>query len=494
MRRVANVLYICLKIDGEIDTVALEEAVSSISGRHSAFRTVIMRNSAISDARWESAFAAFSRTGIVPRGLFVQRSTASVETAIHRHDHRGIERESQLDAIRPIVEREAARFLGEEIPHRIGMNLIQEDDSRHLLILAIDHRISDGWSAKLIAHEIEQLYRRFVDGLAPPAAPGMGYPEFTAWQNEALQTSYFDEDLAYWEQHWREFGGARISHVDLPFAHGGPIPAVSGNFKTERLVIDNVDLVRIRAKARQLRVTLYMWSQAALASVLRHYTKKEKLALWCHCQNRILPQTWSTVGYFINTHINGLVVPENVTFQDLLTQVRSRQTATLKHQQMPLPHLWRTLQCGPRFTDSGIMLDYGQLDRGNQIQHVRDEKEVTFRPITLEQTLPRMANIGINITDRGHELLLRADYLSTLYASEGVKEMLKDFVEMATAASTKVDLNISTLKTVTRRYAHHPPSHGTEMSEFVLLDSQGLPRREASPEASGSAVCVDQTS
>ena len=471
-----DAIHVPLTISGPLDLPALEKTLHDVIRRHNALRNYTVRNATLAQTEWESSFAAFARTGIVPRGLYLQKVVPSAELKFHRHDFRRLKPKPQAEAIRLICQKEAATPLENSTPLGLRVNLVRLDEEKHLLIAAMDHRNSDGWSAKLLRREIEQLYRHYAYGEEVPATPRMSYLEFTAWQNGALASSSFDQDLAYWEEHWREFGSARVGVADLPFARS--VRSGAGDpFQTERLALNRDETASLRDAARRSRATLHMLFLATFITILRHYTGKTKVAVWSHCLNRTAPETTDVIGFFINTHLMGFDLSEDLVYRDLLKSVAARQLETLKHQQMPLPHLWRTLRCIPRFADSGIMLDY-LIEDPQVLNSPGASGSVTFTKTTFEgQTPARMASIGVYVTDRGDELSIRSDYVASLYPSEAVKDMLGDVKDVALAFSANPDVRISDFAAIAGRYADRPRMPRTEMSEFIVLGSDRIPTR-----------------
>jgi len=474
-----DLIFVCLTLSGHLDVPALKRAFREVVRRHAALRTLTLRAPALSDADWDRALGDFARTGVAPQGLYVQQLASEAE--IEFYDHNLCDRqEDQAEALRTIFESEASTPLDEQKPLGLRVNLIRQNQTRHLLLVAMDHRVSDAWSAGLLRREIECLYAHFADGAPAPASPRTSYPEFGAWQNQAFESEYFSRDLAYWEDHWRHFGSARIGARDLPFTRSTPQKQSGNDFATELAILDSSTVASLRAAARRSRVTLYVLFLAAFVTVLRHYTGKTKTALWCHCANRTTRERTEAIGFFVNTHLMGFDLTEDVAFRDLVADVATRQLETLRHQEMPLQHLWRTLNCVPRFGDSGIMLDY--YAEPLILDPPATGGSVTFmRGPFYGPTAPRMASIGVYVIDKGRELSIRSDYVAALYPSEAVVNMLEDLKDVALAFVANPDVRISNFPEIAGRYLDRPKIPRTDMSEFILLGSERIPTRGSLP-------------
>jgi hypothetical protein len=467
-----NLIHSRLQLDGPLDVPALKAACAETTQRNNAFQVSVARNPAISDRDGDLVLQRFLRTGLVARGLFLRKLSPDAEPEFHRHDFRELPLEEQQSRIDEVVRQEAAMPFAEGAPLAPRVTLIQQHDLRHLLIITTDHRISDGWSDRLLRREVERLYGHFAYGSAAPPAPN-GYAEFTLWQNQALESSYFDEDLAYWERQWHDFASSRICIGDLAMLRSAPVAQQGMTFQTERITLDESATANLRAAARALRAAPHALFQSAFAIVLRQYTKKNKIALWSHCANR-KADTANTIGYLINTHLSGFEMPGDLTLRRFVADVVAQGVGMLKHEQMPLPHLWRTLQCFPRVADSGIMLDYNKAE--TELSTPRPSNQVAFSLAAWGgPTPPRMAPLGVYVTDRSKEISIRSDYTASLYKPEAVRDLLQDIATVVRALCSNPEMKIAEFSGIAARYTHHPEYRGTEMDEFNVSGSHKFP-------------------
>ena len=158
-----------LRLEGTLDTAALERSLSELVRRHEVLRTTFPSES----------------------GQPLQVIAPAAPLALERVD---------LSAL-PAAEKEteAHRLLGEECRRPFSLArgpllralLLKLSDTEHVLLLNMHHIVSDGWSMSVLAREVAALYEAFSQGkpsplpelpvqyadyarLAAPVAPGRG--------------------------------------------------------------------------------------------------------------------------------------------------------------------------------------------------------------------------------------------------------------------------------------------------------------------------------
>jgi len=463
----------------------MKEALQELVRRHAALRTVVFRNPAYSDEEWERDLRRFARTGILRSGRYLQRVLPDAEIEFSQHDLRALDPETQQAKVEEIFRAETTTPFNEEKHFGLRVTLIHLSETEHRQLMTMDHILSDGWSAALLERETEQMYHHFNSGALAPPIPRITYQEFTEWQHNALKSGYLDQELAYWREQWRRFGSARIAIAEFPFARPASQRPNHNIFLSEILRLDSPATSSLRGLARRSRTTLFTVVLAGFLTVLSLYTRRRRIAVWCHCANRVRPDIEDVVGYFINTHLMGFDLPEDITFTRLLTGVANRIFETLKHQQLPLPYLWQVLGCSPRFGDSGALIDYLPAPPSASVS---SSGCTSFTRVNIDgQTPGRMASIGVYVMDHGKELSLRSDYRSSLYSSRGVRTMLKDIMEVLVVFADNPETRISAFPQLANRYVPQQFLPADEMGDFILVGSDRLPSAPSDLTSSGDS-------
>src|SRR5207253_1839786 len=92
---------------------------------------------------------------------------------------------------------------------------------QHVLVLAMHHIVSDGWSIGVLVREVEALYAAFAQGRPSPLPElPVQYADYAVWQRRWLADGALERQLAYWT---RQLAGAPAA-LELPTDR--PRPAV----------------------------------------------------------------------------------------------------------------------------------------------------------------------------------------------------------------------------------------------------------------------------
>ncbi|KMS65923.1 hypothetical protein ACH49_30090, partial [Streptomyces leeuwenhoekii] len=230
-----------LRLRGPLDESALRTALDGLVARHEALRTTFAEQD------------GHARQVIHP--------PYPVPLPADDLTGRG---EQALDAL---VEREAATAFDLATGPLLRARLARLAPDEHVLVLAVHHIVTDGWSVAVLGRDLGELYAAARDHRAPdlPALP-VRYADFAAWQR--ARTDRAERDLAHWR---RTLDG--LAPLELPTDR--PRPAVrtrDGALVTFHLPPELTD--RLRAAGRTADATLYMTLLTACQILLARWAEQ----------------------------------------------------------------------------------------------------------------------------------------------------------------------------------------------------------------------------
>ncbi|HSF40964.1 MAG TPA: amino acid adenylation domain-containing protein [Thermoanaerobaculia bacterium] len=205
----------------------------------------------------------------------------------------------------------------------------------HVLLLAMHHIVSDGWSTGILVRELAACYRRLAgEGVPPLPELPIQYADFAAWQRDTLQGELLDAQLAFWKE---RLAGAATS-LELPTDRPRPpVQSVSG--ASEPLGVGEAVETRLRELSQTHRATTFMTLLAALACLLYRHTHQEDLLIGSPAANRNRPETEGLIGFFVNTLVLRTDLTGDPDFPALLARVRETVLAADAHQDLPFEKL-----------------------------------------------------------------------------------------------------------------------------------------------------------
>ncbi|UKD58028.1 amino acid adenylation domain-containing protein [Amycolatopsis sp. FU40] len=289
---------------GNLDTDALDHALTDLVARHEALRTT------------------FEDTCAGP----VQR--------VHSP---GPVRAEVVDTTGPLDELASAQA---RLPFDLSRgpllraSLLRSSPVEHLLVLTIHHIVVDGWSMGVLVSELLELYA--AHHAARPSTldePVLQYADYAHWQRGWLRGERLDRQLAYWREQL-----ADLPVVSLPADR--PRPAVPTGAGAEfEFAFPASLLEKIGRLCREEGATLYMVLLAALELVLAHHTGQRDIVVGSPVAGRRRPELESLVGFFVNTLVLRGRVDAGESFADLLARVRETTLAAFEHQDAPFERL-----------------------------------------------------------------------------------------------------------------------------------------------------------
>ncbi|MEU7551635.1 amino acid adenylation domain-containing protein [Streptomyces sp. NPDC044571] len=292
------------RFTGPLDVAALDAAVADLVARHEQLRVVFPDEEGVPSQRVLSAEGA---------GLDLVELCAAV-------------REGGDAAVTAAVREPALRpfDLAAEPAFRATLLRIAEDD--HVLVLAMHHIVSDGWSLDILMRDLRELYEARAQGAPPPAGPApISYTDYAVWQRGTDESA----DLAYWRSTL-----AGLAPLDLPTDHVRPAT------RSYAAAVHTVELPAQLTEAlaevgRRADTTPYMTVMAAFQAALAFHSGQDDIAIGTVVANRERPETEQLVGFFVNTLVIRTDLSGDPTSAQLLARTRESVLGALSHQGLP---------------------------------------------------------------------------------------------------------------------------------------------------------------
>jgi amino acid adenylation domain-containing protein/non-ribosomal peptide synthase protein (TIGR01720 family) len=212
----------------------------------------------------------------------------------------------------------------------LRLSLVRLADDEHVLVLAMHHIVTDGWSMGVIARELSALYDEVLTGL-PAILPPLPfqYADYAVWQRETLTPEVLDEGLGYWRT---QLADAPV--LDLPTDR--PRPAIRTRAgSTCDVTIPAAVLDRFAAFCQARSATVFMGLVAAVQLVLSRFSGQRDLVIGTATSGRDQAELENMVGFFVNTLALRTRIDEDATAGELLESVRSTVLDAFAHGDIP---------------------------------------------------------------------------------------------------------------------------------------------------------------
>ncbi|HEU4561225.1 MAG TPA: amino acid adenylation domain-containing protein, partial [Longimicrobium sp.] len=302
-----------LRLRGPLDARVLERALGEVVRRHEALRTT------------------FGETEGVPFQVVHSVGAAQLEVTDLSRVAPG-EREAEA---RRLAREEAQRLFDLRAGPLFRTRLLRLDEDDHVLVLAMHHVVSDGWSMGVLHRELSALYEAFARGEPSPMPElPVQYADFAVWQRAWLAGAVLERQIDWWKE--RLAGAPPL--LELPTDHPR---AASPDTHTGRVfrALPPETAEGVRALARREGATLYMVLLTALDLLLARWSGQEDVVVGTPIANRTRRETEGLIGFFVNTLALRADVSGNPSFQALLGRVRETTLGAYQHQEVPFERL-----------------------------------------------------------------------------------------------------------------------------------------------------------
>ncbi len=385
------------QLSGSLNIAALERVIAEIIRRHAILRTSF---SLIDGQPRQVIHPTETPSPLIYED---QRQYPLTDTDIHQRAQQELQRPFDLSQA-PLV-----RF-----------TLLQQSDHDFMLIMALHHIISDGWSTGILIQELTQLYPSYCqDQPSPLAELAIQYADFAVWQRQWLQGDVLDTQLNYWKDQLANAPAA----LSLPTDRPRPAqPTYLG--KTQTVAIDPDLSQPLQQLSLRSGTTLFMTLLAAFATLLYRYTGTPDLLIGSPIANRNRPEIEPLIGFFVNTLVLRTRFEDNPRFSDLLQQVRDATLAAYDHQDLPFAQIVEALQ--PERSLSYSPLFQVMFALQNPPEEILELPNVTLRILPPQGGTAKF-DLTLTITDTATGLVGSWEYKTDLFDDATIARMANHF-------------------------------------------------------------------
>ncbi|WP_280363071.1 non-ribosomal peptide synthase/polyketide synthase [Nocardia wallacei] len=306
-----------LRLRGDLDVAALEQALGDVVTRHEALRTVFPD----SGEGPSQVVLALEETGFALRRLAADDTLAA-------------------DRVREL----AAEGFDVRVDPPLRATLLRLAADEHLLVVVIHHIAADGGSIAPLAADLATAYRARRTGAAPDWAPlPVQYPDYSLWQREILGAEDDpDGRLAAQLRYWQDTLRGLPECLQLPTDRPRPAtPSHAG--ASVRTTIGAPTHAALHALARRHDATVFMVLHTALAVLLYRLSGSADIAVGTPISGRTEERLEQLIGMFVGTLVLRTPLTAERSFEETLAAVRAGDLDAFAHADIPFERLVEVL-------------------------------------------------------------------------------------------------------------------------------------------------------
>ncbi|WP_254699005.1 non-ribosomal peptide synthase/polyketide synthase [Rhodococcus sp. SGAir0479] len=306
-----------LRLSGDLDVAALEQAVADVTARHESLRTV------------------FPATDEGPEQVILPVS--DVPAAITVVD---VDPSEVADSLRALA---TTRFdVTADVPIRVALYRVA--DGEFVLGMVVHHISADGVSLAPLTRDVMTAYAARAAGHPPAWAPlEVQYADYALWQREVLGDEDDPQSLAAQQlSYWSEALAELPDQLNLPTDHARPaVQSFRGGLV--EFDIDAHTHRGLRDLAREQNATLFMAVHSAFAVLLSRLSGSDDIAVGTPIAGRGDSALDDLVGMFVNTLVFRARIDGGRSFADTLGAVREGDLQAFAHADVPFERLVEVL-------------------------------------------------------------------------------------------------------------------------------------------------------
>ena len=240
-----------------------------------------------------------------------------------------------LPAALAFVEAQALEPFDLASPPLLRATLVHIGPSEQVLVLVLHHIVADGWSARVLTHELSRLYAAAAGGLQDGLSPlPLQYKDYAVWQ----QSRPLQADAAWWMQ--------TLAGVPDGIALGWDHPPSGQRAFRGELVEGLLDpglAKALRAQAGRRGTTLSSAVLALYLLSLYRLSGQGDLCVGMSMANRHPQELERLIGFFVNLLPVRVQIGPGMAFDALLDGVAGAVTSALEHHDYPFDLLVQQL-------------------------------------------------------------------------------------------------------------------------------------------------------
>ncbi|NRB37084.1 MAG: amino acid adenylation domain-containing protein [Pseudomonadales bacterium] len=406
---------LALELTGAVNHSALNAALRALYQRHESLRTRIV----IKDG---SAYQQVSNDDLI----IIEKTSEQVDSQVQSFLQQPFRLENQ------------ALF---------KVQIIHCAKDKTVLLLNKHHIISDGLSSNILLQDLASFYQAYSNQEKSNLAElPIQYIDYSIWQKEHLTNSVLQTQVDYWS------GNLKQSQVlDLPFDY----PRSANNSLQGSIVefsLPEATSKKLIQLAKQESATPFMLLITAYYLLLSRYSGQYDINIGTAVANRPQSALENVIGFFVNTLVirTDIEASENLTFKQLLTQVKHVCSEAYSHQDLPFERLLDDLDIERDLSHSPLFQAFFTLQTAAEIS----SQTLDINGTQINAYQANSVNSGNINTEAKFELSLSMlavdgklsgsfEYRTALFKPETIQRLAEHFVGLlnAIAADACVDIH-----------------------------------------------------
>ncbi|MFF7061853.1 non-ribosomal peptide synthase/polyketide synthase [Pseudomonas sp. NPDC008258] len=325
------------------------------------------------------------------------------------------------------VEAEARRPFDLQQGPLLRVKLLRLAQDEHVLVVTMHHIVSDGWSMPLMIDELMQLYAGYSQGedVQLPALP-VQYADYAIWQRQWMEAGEQERQLAYWKAQLGDDQPVLELPTDRPRAATNSHRGARHEVRLPEALVHS-----LKQLAQRQGATLFMLLLASFQTLLHRYSGQSDIRVGVPVANRNRVETERLIGFFVNTQVLRAEFDLQMTFSQLLEQVKQRVLGAQSHQDLPFEQLVDALQPERSLSHSPlfqVLYNHQMQAKGKQ----RSVQGLQVAGLSWDHDTAKF-DLTLDTFEYEHSLGAALSYATDLFDAATIEQMAQHWVSLLEA-------------------------------------------------------------
>ncbi|MFA0964355.1 amino acid adenylation domain-containing protein [Roseivirga sp. BDSF3-8] len=326
--------------------------------------------------------------------------------------------------------------------------LLQVEESRYVLVLVVQHLISDGLSMRTMLDEWLYLYGRELAGKPSELEPlRIQYKDFVHWQQKSLADGGLEADRTFW--HERLSGELPV--LELPYKDSRPA-VQTYNGARQKATFDQNTLQNLQKLSEQEGGSLFMTLLSLVNVLLYKYSGQEDIICGTTISGREHPDLEGQIGLYLNTLALRNQVSGQDSFRSLVSRVSADTLQAFSHSRYPFDQLVEELDIPRDLSRSALFDVLVELQNFASLQ-MESHGDTSLAGLDIQTLEPEsdVARVDLNFVfaEEADGLVLALEYNTDLFSYDQVRRMCLHLQQLAKALSANPEQPVGDYSLVT---------------------------------------------
>ena len=411
-----NLGYIS-KLKGELKVPVLEQSLQMLVNRHDILRTNVVET--------EEGLP----TQIVKRKVDIKLNVIDISKEEEAKKDK-LEKELSGNIIYTPFDK------SDDIP--IRAQLIKLKENKYVFVLVLHHIIADLWSLDIIFKELYDLYNAYLENREINLSqPEIQYQDYADYESSQEYKEKIKNQEIYWLEHFADGLPDLNIPLDKPrpkrqIYHGGKVSMRIGWKSAEKL--DKL--------AQKNNATRFMLLLAIFMLFLHKVSRQKEIIVGTFIATRDSRMLQNMVGLFLNSCAIKSVFSDNMTFRQLLGNIKKTVSGAIANKDYPFERLIEHLKPTRDLKRHPIFNVTFQVLKRYMNEDINDRANLSAERFPIDNTEGQY-DLSLKIEEMNDELVYVFGYNTSLFHRQTVKNYLQQLSTLTESITANPDQEIS---------------------------------------------------